>query len=167
MALTHQRFISYQEYVKDLWLLVSQVVVVSTALWCFSRPLLWDQEVGVTLGVMHRKLQTRMQVRWKSQATGTQATQNWIQLAEFCGRDGGGGTELKTHRNPTLVILSVLSNQSKSIIYIYFTVRRFSNDLKHDGCDVKVTDRLVKNNLWATTVAEGGKTIYYLLDKLI
>lgn len=55
--------------------------------------LLWDQCVGVNLSVMHRKLQTQMQVRWRSQLT----TQNWIQFPVSCGRDGGG-TELKTQK---------------------------------------------------------------------
>lgn len=74
-----------------------QDLFVCTALRCFTS-LLWDQCVGVNLGVMHRKLQTQMQVRWKSQLTEPPPpTQNWIQFPASCGRDGGG-TELETHQ---------------------------------------------------------------------
>lgn len=95
-------FISYQEYLKELFFLNEMMLwVVSTALWCFTY-LLWDQCVGVNLGVMHRKLQTQMQVRWDSQPTQRPTTQNWIQFPVSCCCDDGG-TELKTHKSMLVV----------------------------------------------------------------
>lgn len=75
-----------------------------TARRCFTS-LLWDRCGGVNLSVTHRKLQTQMQVRWKSRATQQQptTTQNWIQFPASCGRDGGGtelaGAEKSPHRS--------------------------------------------------------------------
>lgn len=65
-----------------------------------SAALLWDQCEGVNLSVKHKKLQTRMQVGWRSQPMWTQ---NWIQFPLSCGLDCGGrelaGAEKSPHRS--------------------------------------------------------------------
>lgn len=84
--------------------------------------------MGVNLSVMHRKLQTQMQVRWRSQPT----TQNWIQFPVSCGRDGGG-TELKT--------------QKIHVVFLFF-VFQYYKVLARDSISAAAHTDMYKNALY-------------------